>query len=1365
MRKTIKRLLSLALCLLLCAGLLPGTVWAAEIVDSGTCGENLTWTLDSEGTLTISGTGEMENYSHPYIPWFWERSSINTIEIRTGVTSIGQEAFCGCINLTSIIIPNSVTSIGGSAFDSCNSLTNVTIPNRMTSIGDYAFSTCRGLTNLTIPNSVTSIGDGAFSGCISLTSVTIPNSVIIIGNNAFSDCSSLTCMSIPDSVTSIGFQAFSDCSNLTTVTIPDSVTSIGYRAFFNTPWLSSLGDFAIINHILLQYQGNETNVIIPNSVTNICGYAFYDCSIMTSVTIPYGVSSIRIGTFSNCYNLTKVTIPNSVTSIDDAAFRNCTSLTNVTIPNSVTSIGYDAFCHCASLANITIPNSVTSIGDEAFSECLSLTSVTIPNGVTNIGKHTFSNCRNLTSVAISYGVTIIGDWAFSNCSSLTSVTIPDSVTSIGYGAFYECSSLTNMTIPNSTTSIDYWAFTGCSSLVYVTIPNSVNSIGGGAFSGCSSLTDIYYTGTEAQWNAIEGSGKPTGDSITIHYNSSNPDNPGPGPDDGDSNHSVYFVPAAITLTVGDEAMPTLFLSDTKGLKAGDLQWSYDASILNLGALKNQYISLTPEEDTEHRYGVMLEAKNTGKTDLTVTLPDGRSAVCHVTVGQKSNQISLSGQRQLHVGDESKIVGKFVFNLLDTNETIIWTTSDPDVVAFSQDGQSQITYTPGQYPERMDQNVFARGHGAATITCRLSRTGASASFEIVSYSKQDSEIIRLANDWMTAYQEYCYAVADVMKKEADCSKPRTTFNSKAEELVSQLAEYGIQIAPSILNLEREEDNKKLKFVCKALLQMLAEDTAAAIAIKNIDVSKIDSIPSQIVQAVLNAFQQSTYRYEEGGSWVEIHTTSFGAARFGWINLKYGKENAIMLGFSTTPAATEQVIRDYMLDLLELSELTAKQAVIEAYKDLQKTLLGNVPTPITDKLIKMGTKKLTEVFIKLGVGDVVTILNNCYNYYGFCKDVITGDFSNLYQFITGSKQISFNDATIQKTAATKVVRAAVSKLESIRKQLEKLVLGQEWSSWTKYLSGFAQKTTLNCPVEFELTSASGDLLGYYLDGELWYDEDAAYIELFGDTKTVYSLEDVSLEISATDAGELNVTVETYVDGQIVKRQNYYDIPLSEETVVEAELSAAQQTAELNAEEPIEANETLTGAELEAAAVSIRCGVDGPEGNLAIGSGSFLPGDPVKLTAIAERNSVFLGWFDEENQMLSTKPVYEFVARNDLTVFGAFQKRIEAENPGILAVVDETGVVLEQLPQRAFTADIVFSLPESVSDHMAVLLSLYDPNGRCLTLWTEELDGSRGDGIYTIQTALPIDENTASFRVFAVDAEQWTPLTECLELTIVA
>ncbi len=170
MKQTCKRILSLALCLLLCAALLPGAVWAAEIVDSGTCGKNLTWTLDSAGKLTISGTGKMEDYEFgkgPFdapSPWFdyAERNAIKTVVIRDGATSIGDGAFFSCSNPTSVTIPNSVTSIGNGAFEYCDSLTSVTIPNSVTSIGYQAFCWCSSLTSVTIPNSVTSIGDMAF---------------------------------------------------------------------------------------------------------------------------------------------------------------------------------------------------------------------------------------------------------------------------------------------------------------------------------------------------------------------------------------------------------------------------------------------------------------------------------------------------------------------------------------------------------------------------------------------------------------------------------------------------------------------------------------------------------------------------------------------------------------------------------------------------------------------------------------------------------------------------------------------------------------------------------------------------------------------------------------------------------------------------------------------------------------------------------------------------------------------------------------------------------------------------------------------------------------------------------------------------
>ena len=373
-----------------------GTLFA----QSGTCGDNLKWTL-SGGTLTISGTGAMTNYTYSggksNTPWYSYSSSIKTVIIEDGVASIGYYAFYGCSGLTSVTIPNSVTSIGSSAFYGCSSLTSVTIPNSVTSIGYYAFSSCTSLTSVTLPNSVTSIEAGAFYGCSGLTSIIIPNSVTSIGELAFYNCSSLTSVTIPNSVTSIGDAAFSSCTGLTSITIPNSVTSIGQSAF--------------------SYCSSLTSVTIPNSVTSIGQYAFYDCSSLTSVTIP-----------------------NSVTSIGDWAFNNCTSLTSVTIPNSVTSIGQSAFSYCSSLTSVTIPNSVTSIGNKAFSGCSGLTSV-----VWNA-----KNCQDFTSAPFDKQITSftfgpevehIPAYLCGNLSYVKNIVLPCSVTSIGKNAFNESTTI------------------------------------------------------------------------------------------------------------------------------------------------------------------------------------------------------------------------------------------------------------------------------------------------------------------------------------------------------------------------------------------------------------------------------------------------------------------------------------------------------------------------------------------------------------------------------------------------------------------------------------------------------------------------------------------------------------------------------------------------------------------------------------------------------------------------------------------------------------------------------------------------------------------------------------------------------------
>lgn len=166
---------------------------AASADQSGTCGDNVTWTYnETTHTLTISGSGRMYNYKWPNLgPWDSFRQDILSLLIEEGVTSIGNYAFYECSGLTSVTIPNSVTSIGIYAFYGCSGLISVTIPNSVTSIGAYTFHGCSGLTSVTIPNSVTSIGDNAFRGCSGLTSVTIPNSVTTDGERAFNVCNSL----------------------------------------------------------------------------------------------------------------------------------------------------------------------------------------------------------------------------------------------------------------------------------------------------------------------------------------------------------------------------------------------------------------------------------------------------------------------------------------------------------------------------------------------------------------------------------------------------------------------------------------------------------------------------------------------------------------------------------------------------------------------------------------------------------------------------------------------------------------------------------------------------------------------------------------------------------------------------------------------------------------------------------------------------------------------------------------------------------------------------------------------------------------------------------------------------------------------
>ena len=521
----------------------------ANATTSGTCGENLTWTLDDAGTLTISGTGDMYNKSHyanyPKPPWYSSHSLIKNIVIINGVTSIGNAAFCYCENLTNIEIASSVTSIGEYAFIDCMSLADIEIPSSVTSIGEDCFTLCPSLTNInvdennnfyssqngvlfneamtqlvqypigntrtdyTLPNSVTNIGYGAFRSCTNLINVKIPNGVISISEDAFRYCRGLTSITIPDGVKSIGAYAFEECNSLASVTIPDSVERIEEFSFSHC---SSL-----------------TNITIPQNVTWIGGGAFAGCKMLKTIYF-YAPScegggwwSDNVGNtyssiFGGCTNLSNVVfgedvrhipsyflsgsgileieLPATIQSIGMHAFSQ-TGISTINLPEGLLTISNNAFTGCKNLNDIVIPSTVTFIGEYAFSGCSLLTEITIPLNVEEVKRGAFNSCTNLKTLNLEaenarfgryreYGYTFDSYASvFSGCSLLTNVNIGSSVKSIPNYFLYKCSYIQNIIIPDNVTSIGANAFNGCTRLSYIYIPENVTNISSSAFYGCN----------------------------------------------------------------------------------------------------------------------------------------------------------------------------------------------------------------------------------------------------------------------------------------------------------------------------------------------------------------------------------------------------------------------------------------------------------------------------------------------------------------------------------------------------------------------------------------------------------------------------------------------------------------------------------------------------------------------------------------------------------------------------------------------------------------------------------------------------------------------------------------------------------------
>ena len=495
---------------------------------------NLTWKLDADGTLTISGTGAMKNYdSKKNRNPVYNNSNVKTVVIEDGVTSIGNYAFTYCVSLTSITIPDSVTSIGYYAFFYCKSLTSITIPDSVTSIGNYAFFYCRNLTSITIPDSVTSIGNDAFSNCRSLTSITIPDSVTSIGNDAFYGCSSLQTISL-SCKSSLKKSNFGKQANLVSYTLHTLKKTAAKDATCSE---SGNKEYWTCEHCKQYFLSDDANpetakavelseTVIPAShkltkveakdatCTEDGNKEYWTCEhckkyFLSDDTNPETAKAVELSetVIPASHKLTKVEAKAATcTEAGNKEYWTCEHckkyfLSDDTNPETAKAVELSetvipALKHKNATTRGAVKPTETAPGYSGDRYC--------PDCDTVVEKgYTYWIEDNLTWKLYEDGtLNISGTGAMKdydsdsnpspiyNNSDVKEVVIEDGVTSIGNKAFDSCSSLTSITISNSVTSIKAATFYGCTSLTSITIPDGVTSIGYATFTGCSSLTSI-----------------------------------------------------------------------------------------------------------------------------------------------------------------------------------------------------------------------------------------------------------------------------------------------------------------------------------------------------------------------------------------------------------------------------------------------------------------------------------------------------------------------------------------------------------------------------------------------------------------------------------------------------------------------------------------------------------------------------------------------------------------------------------------------------------------------------------------------------------------------------------------------------------
>lgn len=428
---------------------------------------------------------------------------LEEIIFNDGLKEIGNGAFQDCYSLKYIAFPEKLQIINNYTCINCYSLQKVTFSDNISEIGVMAFCGCSELLSLTIPSNITKIGYKAFGECSSLKSVEIKGP-IHTGNEVFKNCKELEQIVFPKEVKFVASNILVGCHKLSNVTLPTDCSDFNVR-FQGTSIVSNRKEvFAVRGSALFKYNGKDEKVIIPEGITHIMSYAFYNRKVIKEIVLPESITMILDEAFSQCPNLEKINFPSGLKFIGSRAFYSCSSMKRILLNEGLETIRYSAFEKCENLKWIVMPKSLKQFSKQAFFSRVKMnyyyvcdnTEILDDTPAISINEDVFAKTKDEDSGMTNEMLFDIKE----NClvgvnkrlieeNNYQTITIPKEVKVINENVFYDCA-MKKVELPLGLEEMKNRAFKGCNSLESIEIPVSVRKIENRVFRSCENLTTL-----------------------------------------------------------------------------------------------------------------------------------------------------------------------------------------------------------------------------------------------------------------------------------------------------------------------------------------------------------------------------------------------------------------------------------------------------------------------------------------------------------------------------------------------------------------------------------------------------------------------------------------------------------------------------------------------------------------------------------------------------------------------------------------------------------------------------------------------------------------------------------------------------------